>query len=96
MVETVCDFWRERACAVCRFGRDGTNFRVDKIAERGRQDSFTAKSDFRSRLSSARFADERIALVCDFLYFVLAVFDVAALPEANFYQSLIPTQIAGS
>lgn len=88
MDEAVRYFWRQRACPVRRFRHARANYGLDKISGCRRQNNFSPTSDFQQHISSVRRADKRFVDVRDFLYFVLAVFDVAALPETNFYKSL--------
>ena len=44
--------------------------------------------DFRFHIFTARFADKRFVDVCRFLYFTLALFNVAFVSQTNLHKSL--------
>ena len=86
MGEAVRDFRRERARAVCLFRLDGETFGNNQSRlGRGRKINLAAKMDFRFDIFAARLADKRFADVCGFVYFAMAVSDVAFIPEADLH-----------
>ncbi len=85
MDETFCDFRRQRACSVYFLGFAGASNGRYQSCGRGRQRDFTTRMDFSKRISADCRADKCIFDVCDRLHFPVAIFDVAALSQENFY-----------